>query len=286
MFKKLLQYYQIFCNLSLDVVIGVICCMLPLPLVFHVTLPCNWYITLPLGTWLIYLADHVVDVTRKKQDYPSPRHQYIKQHLKLIIGLLISISVVIAWQVLHPFSTLLFTVGCILASLVVLHLLIVRINPTRQSWYNNKELAIAILYSSGIYAAPVVMKYQHHENVLIPCCCMLLLALIAFLNLLMVSIIERSWDEEMDNASLVRVLGFRQSVRLFYVLMAIGLSAILLLLMIAPLGYATMLLCYTVIILGHWIIYGQRTSLLPYLVYRKVSEALFWLPAIAFFLCA
>ncbi|MES2560066.1 MAG: hypothetical protein V4590_10020 [Bacteroidota bacterium] len=284
MVKKLLQYYQIFCNLSLDVVLGVICCMLPLPSLFHISLPLSWYITLPLGTWFIYLADHVVDVTRKTKDYPSPRHRFIKRNLRSIIAIMVCISVVIAWQVLHPFSTLLFTVGSILAAIVVLHLFIVRINPTRHSWYNNKELAISIIYAAGIYAAPVMVLHQQGTSILLPIYCAFLLAVIAFINLLMASILELKWDEEMDNTSLVRVMGMKASIFLFNSLLLVCGFGIGLFLRKAPVEYAPMLLCYLVMALSHFFIYKRRHVLLNHLAYRKLSEALFWLPALAWLL--
>lgn len=258
--------------------------MLPLPALLHITMPFSWYITLPLGTWMIYLADHVLDVMRKTQEYPSPRHQFIKRNLRPIIAVIVCISVVIAWQVLHPFSVLLFIVGSMLAIIVAIHLLIVRINPTRQLWYNNKELAIAIIYAAGIYAAPVVLLYQEQAAVFLPVCCALLLAANAFINLLMASIIELKWDEEMDNTSLVRVLGIKSSIRLFYNLMVLCVIGIALLLGNAPSEYSPMLITYLMMTLGHLLIYKKRETLLTHLAYRKLSEALFWLPVIAFFL--
>ncbi|MES2780969.1 MAG: hypothetical protein V4651_13840 [Bacteroidota bacterium] len=258
--------------------------MLPLPALFHITLPISWYISLPLGTWMIYLSDHIVDVTRKKQEYPSPRHQFIKRYLSPIIVIIVCISVVIVWQVLHPFSILLFSVGCILASIVALHLLIVRINPTRHTVLNNKELAIAIIYGAGIYAAPVLILYQQKISILVPVCCALLLAANAFINLLMASIIELKWDEEMDNTSLVRVMGVNQSVKLFHGLLLLCGMGIGWLLLKVPEEYIPMLVTYLAMTLGHLFIYQKRELLLTHLAYRKLSEALFWLPVIGFFL--
>lgn len=258
--------------------------MLPIPHLFQITLPTSWYITLPLGTWMIYLADHVLDVTRKKEEYPSPRHQFIKRNLRLIIAVIVCISVLIGWQVLHPFSILLFIVGFILALMVAIHLFIVRLNPTKQSWYNNKELAIAIIYGAGIYAAPIVLLYLQDSSILVPVSCAGLLATLAFLNLLMTSIIELKWDEEMDNTSLVRVMGLKRSTRLLFVLMGLCSVAISTLLIYAPVSYAPMLISYLAMIFGHLIIYSKRAQLIEYLMYRKLSEALFWLPIIAFFL--
>lgn len=281
--KKLLQYYQIFCNLSLDVVLGVICCMLPLPALLHISLPISWYITLPLGTWMVYLADHLLDVTRKKQEYPSPRHQFIKRNQRPIIAVIVCISLVIAWQALHPFVPLLFVVGSILALIVALHLFIVRINPTQQLWYNNKELAIAIIYAAGIYTAPIMLLYRQDISILLPACCAVLLAINAFINLLMASIIELKWDEEMDNTSLVRVMGIKASVMLFYSLLVLCVLGILCLLLLGPTTYLPMLISYLAITLGHILIYIKRASLINYLAYRKLSEALFWLPVIAYY---
>jgi hypothetical protein len=257
--------------------------MLPLPKLLAITLPTSWYVSLPLGTWFIYLADHVLDVTRKKQAYPSPRHQFIKRNLKSIITLMLCISVVMGWYVLHPFSYLLFTVGCTLAVCVAIHLIIVRINPTQPLWYNNKELAIAIIYAAGMYLAPILLLHQQNKSITFPIYCALLLATIAFINLLLISIIELQWDEEMDNTSLVRVLGLEYSKSLFLSLQLICTLSITVLLFLAPTAYAPMLLSYLMISLGHLFIYTKRATLNHNLAYRKLSEALFWLPFMAYF---
>lgn len=257
--------------------------MLPLPLVFGIGMPLNWYIVLPLSTWFIYLADHVIDVTRKQKEYPSPRHRFIKRNLRPIVALMICISVLIAWQVLHPFSFLLFTTGLIMAFMAGLHLLIVRINPLKHSLLNNKELAIAVIYASGIYAGPVVLLYQSGQPVGFALGCGALFLVAVVINLLMVSIIELKWDEEMDNSSWVRVTGIKKATQLLY---GLFISSVILfgMLFVAARQHALLLLfLYLLIIAGHLVIFRFQHKLRDNLMYRKLGEALFWLPVIAFF---
>jgi hypothetical protein len=279
--QKVLQYYQIFCNLSLDVVLGVLCCMLPLPLVFNIVLPLNWYIVLPLATWVIYLGDHVIDVTRKEQEYPSPRHRYIKRNLKAVVVLITAISLLIAWQVLHPFSRLLFATGCIMAAIVGVHFAIVRINPIKRSLLNNKELAISAIYAAGIYAAPLVTLYASGNDILLPFLHGFAFLVVVFINLLTVSIIELKWDEEMDNASWVRVIGINKAQGLLHGLVIFTVLLCLVLCFISPYRSALLLSTYMIIAIAHLLLYRYRNALQQLLLYRKIGEALYWLPALA-----
>jgi membrane-associated HD superfamily phosphohydrolase len=134
-----------------------------------------------------------------------------------------------------------------------------------------------------MYLAPILLLHQQNKSITFPIYCALLLATIAFINLLLISIIELQWDEEMDNTSLVRVLGLEYSKSLFLSLQLICTLSITVLLFLAPTAYAPMLLSYLMISLGHLFIYTKRATLNHNLAYRKLSEALFWLPFMAYF---
>jgi hypothetical protein len=257
--------------------------MLPLPVVLGINMPVNWYIVLPLSTWIIYLADHVIDVTRKEEEYPSPRHQFIKRNLRPIVALILVISVVIAWQVLHPFSSLLFITGLIMAALVGIHLLMVKINPLKRSFLNNKELAIATIYAAGIYAGPIVLLYQTEKPLLFAFGYGTLFWVVVVINLVLISLIELKWDEEMDNSSWIRIIGTKKATQLLYDLFIGSILLVGILFFFSGDHYASMLLSvYLVMIAGHFLIFRFQSQLQPYLVYRKLGEALFWLPAVVY----
>ncbi|MFI5221160.1 MAG: hypothetical protein ACHQK8_02455 [Bacteroidia bacterium] len=280
--KKFLQYYQIFCNLSMDVIIGIVCCMLPLPEVFHVIVPWSWYVLLPLSAWIIYLSDHLLDVKRKKISYPTPRHRFIRKYFKPIVFFIILLSVTDLGIAFLFFDQTIFITGIVLGIIVLVHFILVAINPQKKFILNNKELAIAFIYAAGIYAVPLQNSYHRHDEILVPVFCSVLFLLIVFLNLMLASIIEYEYDVKMENSSFVRVVSPENAYTIFLALtLVIIISGALLILQSgAAIGY--LVICYQAMAIGHYLIYLYREKLEDYLAYRKLSELLFWLPAIVY----
>ena len=173
--------------------------MICLPICFDISMPQIWYLALPLSTWAIYLADHLIDVYRNKNDYPTPRHQFIKKYFRQIILLVILISIIDAFVLIKEFNLLMFLSGIPLLLLVILHFILVRINPQIKSLINNKEFAVSGIYASGIYLSPLFVLYADGKDVIALVICFLIFFGITFINLLMISIIEFDYDKQMGN---------------------------------------------------------------------------------------
>jgi len=275
-----LQYYQIFCNLSLDIVGGVICNMLAITYCFNINAPKAWYIALPLGTWLIYLVDHVVDVTRTNKDYPTPRHQFIKRHLHKIIALNVFILLLIIATGLLFFDEQLITIGFIMIGVIIFHLILTKQNPQSKSIINNKEFGVAFIYATSIFIFPLfngfltlwfdALFYLY-----------ILFLLITYQSLLLCSIIEYPIDVLMNNSSFIRTMGLQKGMVVFQ---GITLSAfILMLFIIIGFKFYNPILpsFYFLILAGNYLIYINRSKLQIHAIYRKIAELLFWIPALS-----
>lgn len=278
--NKLLQYYQLFCNLSLDVAGGVLCNMLALQHSLNLNAPIAWYIVLPLGTWLIYLADHVVDVLRTPREFPTPRHRFIKKHLKAIAGLTILLFAVIICTTWLFYDEHLITCGFIMSGIILLHLLIVRINPQSRSILNNKEFGVAFIYATSIFIYPLFTELQSYvlDAVFY---LYLLFMLVTYQNLLLCSIIEFPVDVQMNNTSFIRSIGLLRGKLVF---IGISISALTLLLYSSfalPFYPHPLAAFYFLILAGNLIIYLRYEHLRKHLWYRKLAELLFWLPALS-----
>jgi hypothetical protein len=277
--NKLLQYYQIFCNLSLDVVGGVICNMLAITYGFNINAPKAWYIALPLGTWLIYLTDHVVDVMRTDKVYPTPRHQFIKKYLKPIIALCVVIILVMIAATFIYFNEQLITVGFIMSGVIVLHLMLVKLNPQSKRIINNKEFGVAFIYATSIFIYPLYSSFLtiYFDGMFY---LYIFFLLITYQSLLLCSIIEYPIDMLMNNTSFIRTMGLQNGMVVFQ---GITLSAFILLLFITiGLNFynQALLAFYFLILAGNYLIYLNRDKLQQHLIYRKIAELLFWLPAL------
>ncbi len=275
-----MQYYQIFCNLSLDVVGGVICNMLALTYCFNINAPKAWYIALPLGTWLIYLVDHVLDVTRTNKNYPTPRHQFIKRYLHKIIALNVFILLLIIATGLLFFDEQLITIGFIMIGVIIFHLILTKQNPQSKSIINNKEFGVAFIYATSIFIYPLfngfltlwfdALFYLY-----------ILFLLITYQSLLLCSIIEYPIDVLMNNSSFIRIMGLQKGMVVFQ---GITLSAfILMLFIIIGFKFYNPILpsFYFLILAGNYLIYINRNKLQINAIYRKIAELLFWIPALA-----
>lgn len=278
--KKLIQYYQIFCNLSLDVVGGVFCSTFALAHVFKLNAPMAWYLALPLGTWLIYLADHLVDVKRTHQDFPTPRHQFIKLHFKRIIVLSVLIGVAILFITLLYWSSALVICGAIMLLVILLHLAITRANPQGKNLFNNKELSVASIYAACIFIYPLYLT-MHSNMWLIAGSFFVLFLLITYQNLLLCSIIEFDIDEQMNNTSFIRTIGLKQGKIVWWTLTSLALLVVLVLHFYIQPTHLNLLWCYGLIILGNCLIYLYAPQLQKHLLYRKLAELLFWLPIVS-----
>jgi hypothetical protein len=278
--NKLLQYYQIFCNLSLDVVGGVICNMLALTFCFNINAPNAWYIALPLGTWLIYLVDHIVDVMRTNKDYPTPRHQFIKKYLNKIITLSFFILVLIIATSLLFFDEQLITIGFIMIGVIIVHLLLTKQNPQSKSIINNKEFGVAFIYATSIF---IYHLFNGFLTLWFDALFYLyiLFLLITYQSLLLCSIIEYPIDVLMNNSSFIRTMGLQKGMVVFQ---GITLSALILLLfIIIRLNFYNPALpaFYFLILAGNSLICLNRDKLQQHFMYRKIAELLFWLPVLA-----
>jgi len=259
---------------------GVICNMLAITYCFNINAPKAWYIALPLGTWLIYLVDHVVDVTRTNKDYPTPRHQFIKRHLHKIIALNVFILLLIIATGLLFFDEQLITIGFIMIGVIIFHLILTKQNPQSKNIINNKEFGVAFIYATSIFIYPLfngfltiwfdALFYLY-----------ILFLLITYQSLLLCSIIEYPIDVLMNNSSFIRTMGLQKGMVVFQ---GITLSALIILLfIIIGLNFYTPVLpaFYFLILAGNYLIYINRNKLQRYFLYRKIAELLFWLPALS-----
>ena len=254
--------------------------MLAITYCFNINAPKAWYIALPLGTWLIYLVDHVVDVTRTNKDYPTPRHQFIKRHLHKIIALNVFILLLIIATGLLFFDEQLITIGFIMIGVIIFHLILTKQNPQSKSIINNKEFGVAFIYATSIFIFPLfngfltlwfdALFYLY-----------ILFLLITYQSLLLCSIIEYPIDVLMNNSSFIRTMGLQKGMVVFQ---GITLSAfILMLFIIIWFKFYNPILpsFYFLILAGNYLIYINRSKLQIHAIYRKIAELLFWIPALS-----
>ncbi len=278
----ILQYYQKFCYLSLDVVVGVFCNQVAITNVFNLQLNWIWYVVLPLAVWIIYLLDHVIDIKRNPgiTGY-SPIHFYIKQQHQFIIYLLAFLMVLITIVTWLYAPVKLVLTGFVMGMAVGTHLLIAAINPLKKSICNNKEFAVGIIYTTGIFIYPFLQVVNQNQiNELFSAYALLLIA--AFQNLLILSLIEFKNDTLTNSSSFIRFTGFAAGK---YVFIGVTLSGLVFSLSIFTTQPYLNPLCviYVVMIILNALLFKYRSYFMVNQAYRRYLELLFWLPIALFF---
>jgi hypothetical protein len=275
-----LQYYQIFCNLSLDVVIGVGLNVFALAHVFHLQAPMAWYIVLMAGTWLVYLLDHVIDINRTDKNYPGPVHQFIKKNQPYVWTLMILLVLFIVFFTFYQIHIKLIICGSIMVFLTAVHLLLARLNLHAKGFFNNKEFGVAFIYATAIFIFPMYMLIQ---SVLIDALFYyyMLFLLLVYQNLLLCSIIEYPVDVSMNNSSLIRSIGKPRGKLVFIGVSLAGASFMVLMLLRLSWYHPLLLGLYFIILSGNCVIYLWDGQLQNHFDHRKLAELLFWLPGIS-----
>lgn len=277
-FRKVAQTYQIFSNLSLDIVTGVICNMLPLPFLFGFNPGPGWYLGLPLATWFIYLADHLTDI-RFNPYVVTERHQFIRNHVWQILILLMLLFALMSALMLYYFSAPLLFSGIMSAVLCLLYFLLNRIRHPFFHLVYNKELVVAIVYATGIYAIVGMYSITLHpwfEYYLI------LIGLV-YQNILMISILEIKTDQFNQQFSWASAIGTRFSNNMFTGVSVIGLLLLTVTRLIFPevqpmLWYSYFTIWFAQVMLFYWFAPWMSEA-----TFRKISEIIFWIPAVYYF---
>jgi hypothetical protein len=266
--------------LSIDVVLGAIAGAIFFSKLLRVELEWEVYLLLGMAVWSIYTGDHLLDSRRKMESNLSPRHQFHLRHkiaLSLILGLVLVGGVSFAYLIFGTSKELIWSL--ILGVLILSSMILIRKAGKSMVW--SKEISIAIFYVLGIAWIPLlrVDAIDLNWDTWIVIACYILLA---FMNLLILSQLDRKQDEQS---------GFHSSAQLFssiqFIHLIRKLSFILLILELATFilfpsffrPFSSLLMVMTLV---HYLAFFNP-KLSPEQV-RVRTEAAFMLPFLLFFL--
>ncbi|WP_144607024.1 hypothetical protein [Algoriphagus algorifonticola] len=179
--------------LSIDVVLGAMAGMLFFSKLLHVPLAWDIYALLGLCVWVIYTADHLLDSRKKVQIDLSPRHQFHARHQKILLlslalATLLGLSGaiwILGWS--RELFWSLFLAGAIAGSMALIRL-------GGNAGKGLKELSTAVFYVLGIAWIPLLRADALDRDWRVGVF-LLVFTLLAFLNLLMLSWMDRRKDE-------------------------------------------------------------------------------------------
>jgi hypothetical protein len=188
MLKTIWKYVSLS---SLDVVFGAMAGMLFFSKLLRVDNSPELYLLLGMAVWCIYTGDHLLDA-RQADRVVSPRLQFHRKYqaiLSLVLLLLVSMGLIGAYSVFGMERELLLSVA--LGSFILLTMVLLR--KAGQSAGFLKELSTAVFYVLGIAWIPLLRMDIIEFTWKIPAF-LLFYILLALLNLLMLSVLDRRED--------------------------------------------------------------------------------------------
>ena len=274
MFKTIAQYYQYFCNLSLDVVLGVLLSMLPLPFLFHVQIHSNWYFGLPLSAWFVYLADHFLDIYLNPF-IDTPRHQFIKRNKNYVIAIMVVLFIAILGLLFYHFQLTFLITGILVGLLCLIYFVLLAFPKLIQRiYFPNKELAVAFIYASGIYSS-ILSQTITTSSLLY----YVIFMAIAYQSLIFNSMLEIETDLLNKQVSAVVHFGLKNSSNIFHMICFVIVLSLLIMMFIPQQNKMPLTFIYLIMAILNYQLYryGKKSNQLARV--RILSEMVFWLPA-------
>lgn len=149
--NKLERFYRLLNILSIDVVLGAVCCAAWFAKYFEIELRVYALMSLGLTVWIIYSADHLMDARKVTGEASTFRHRFHQDNFKFIL---------IGWVFvcIADFILLFFIraqvvyAGIFLICIIAIYLLV-------SHWLTFlKEIAVATLYCGGVLLPSLSLK--------------------------------------------------------------------------------------------------------------------------------
>jgi len=272
--------YLLFRILSLDVVIGTLMTGVYISKLLNVSPSGWWYLILASTVWIIYTIDHLLDGLKGKDGQPVIfRHRYHFKHKKVLLVILTGLSVFTLVTGLLFLDKDIVIAGLILFAIIFSFFLIFWFFQKNISFFNQKELFIAIAYVAGITLAPYYWansSLSTHQIILI-----LVMVMLAWAEGILASWFDYENDIHDGHRSFTTAFG-RKNTRYFL----ITLHIVIFILLKINLLFTVNLFQFFAIIIEVL----MNTSLLLMLMfpksmkiydrYRIFGEMVFWLPGL------
>ena len=162
----------------------------------RIDLPWHAPLLLALGTWLVYVADRLLDGLRPDPATPlRQRHLFHARHRKAFVGAAIAVGVSLSWLIVARMTSAARYEDTVLFAIALAYLGIVHKPRANRSTWLPKELAVGLVFAAAT-AVPAWSRLQAGRATLLPA-----IALFAALCWLNCVAIER-WENLAPNGKL------------------------------------------------------------------------------------
>jgi len=275
--KSFSAFYKIFQSLSLDVVIGVVAVSLFATSLLNIVARPVWVLILILATWSFYTFDHLLDGIKLKETSSIFRHYFHYTNRKFLFVASAIAGLVAFILSLLFLETEIISMGFILSFLILIYFMAIRFVAGKRSVLLQKEFIIALIYTAGIWVAPMVWTKNDYNTFTI--IVIFVLFLMAWAEGIMASYYDYESDLKDKHSSFTIIFG-KQNTRRFLIVLYI---LVFILIKISVFFISTNTQFAAMIILAL-----MNLSLLLIILYPKTfsanekyrifGEMVFWLP--------
>lgn len=215
-----MQYWRTLNILSIDIALGAMAGCAFFSHLFHVSLRYHAYLSLGMIVWLIYTADHLLDVRKNPNPPSTDRHRFHLKYRKPLLTAALLVGLLVIFEAFFIRKPVLMT-ALVVSLFVVLYLVLQRMLKYL------KEAAGAILYTAGVLTAPMALldrSLSGAEWIVVA-----LFALTAFINLMLCSLYDVETDLRDNHRSFTTTFGIgstRMAINWSFVII-VGLAAAL-----------------------------------------------------------
>lgn len=264
--------FSIIQNLSLDVTAGAVISSLLVCKYFAVEATLEMMLGLGIAIWLIYTIDHLRDATRSADHSANPRHAFHRRHR---VAIQVCALLVFAIGLVNAFRLPLITIkaGLVLATLSGLYFVYLKFSLRQQF----KELFAAIIYTAGIFTAPLSLVTQWQWSHLL---LFLLFFLLVAANLVLFPLYEMEIDSRDKITSIALKAGRQKAARMIWLLLGSHMMLVVISAMYFPqfagLEYVFTAMNMVLMMLLVWPEKFRNGQL-----YRWLGDGIFFIPLLA-----
>lgn len=266
--------------LSFDVVIGSIFCGSFVVKLLNIEPSFVWWLVLPISVWIIYTLDHIIDGYKLKNNAHTLRHYFHFRYFKPLIYVLGILSIVIFILVLFFLERQILIFGVIAALITALYLAGVYFFQKKGSWFFQKELFVALVYTIGVWGGPASLidfNLQLYQWI-----SLVVFFILVLTDLFVFSLYERQTDQLDGHNNITVNLGKKGTERLIFINITLVFFISIALIIF---GHNQMVLVAAKIfmimalILAGLVVFQDK--LRNHSLYRYIGELIFWLPGLA-----
>jgi len=274
-----IQWWQLFNMLSIDVVIGALAGGVMAVKLLNVNPDFAWWVVLALSVWIIYTVDHLIDGVKLKEKSHTLRHFFHYYYAKQIITVITILGIINIFLIVFFLNPVIIRFGLYTGAGTSLYLFVVYLWGEKRSLLLQKELFVALIYTTGIWGGPIALRSFHITNPEIFFISAFFLTV--YMAVLVLSVFEVKYDKLDKHNTFAVNFGTNKTTYLIYFLITVVfILSIGEIIAFGDIYLATaskILLIMTLLLL---IISKSHNKLEQYNIYRILIELVFWIPGL------